>query len=84
MIAEPVPVPLIKGQQQGWYAVTYQGFDEMGEYRLVFHAEDNETLRGRPIEMRVRTGWPVYLPLVIRPRINQGMRHKFSQMKVDR
>jgi len=48
------------------YTGLYGGFDEVGEYRVVVYAVDNEELQGRPKEMVVRTGWLVYLPVVLR------------------
>jgi hypothetical protein len=47
-----------------WEAIGH--FDELGEYRLVIHAADDEDLNARPKELNVRTGWSVYLPLVLR------------------
>jgi hypothetical protein len=50
----------------GVYRATYEGFDEIGAYRIVVHAVDNEGLAARPKAVAVRTGWPVYLPLIFR------------------
>jgi hypothetical protein len=41
-------------------------FDEVGEYRVVIYALDGDGLQGRPRSVTVRTGWQVYLPLVVR------------------
>ena len=63
------PVPENLHHRDGdWYAVSYSNFDEIGEYRVVIYAKDNEGLQARPKELRVRTGWSVYLPLVVRNR----------------
>ena len=48
------------------YSATYEGFDEIGKYRIVVYAVDGEGLEGRPKEMEVIVGWRVYLPLVLR------------------
>ena len=42
------------------------GFNEVGEYRVIICAVDGESLRGRPRVVAVRTGWPEYLPVVIK------------------
>ena len=47
-----------------WEAI--EQFDELGEYRLVIYAADDEDLSARPKELKIRTGWQVYLPLVIK------------------
>jgi hypothetical protein len=65
LIPSPLPVALFS-QGNDQYGVLYTSFDEIGEYRVVIYAQDNEGLQARPKEVLVRTGWPVYLPLVIR------------------
>ncbi len=50
----------------GIYGGVYEGFDEIGEYRLVVYAADNDDLKARPKEARVRTGWQIYLPLILK------------------
>jgi uncharacterized repeat protein (TIGR01451 family) len=65
MFGEPTPLVLEEHPtEEGWYTRVYTGFDELGEYRLVVHAEDDEAAQGRPKEKTVRTGWPVYLPVL--------------------
>jgi len=67
MIEEPAPMVLEEHPtEEGWYTSVYTGFNEIGEYRLVVYATDNEFVRSRPKEATVRTGWPVYLPVVMR------------------
>ncbi|MGB0386672.1 MAG: C13 family peptidase [Ardenticatenaceae bacterium] len=65
MVAQPVPVPL-QSRGNGWYASVYAGFDEIGEYRLVVSADDDQGLQSRSLEMRLQTGYELYLPMVIR------------------
>jgi hypothetical protein len=63
-------LPTVQLQPQGddLFSAIYEGFDEVGEYRLVIYAADNENLEGRPREVKVSTGQEheVYLPLVLR------------------
>jgi hypothetical protein len=67
MFGEPVPLALKEHPtEEGWYTRTYTEFSELGEYRLVVYAEDDEMAQGRPKEMRIRVTWPVYLPVVMR------------------
>jgi hypothetical protein len=49
MFGEPTPLVLEEHPtEEGWYTRVYTGFDELGEYRLVVHAEDDEAAQGRP------------------------------------
>jgi len=48
------------------YSAEYLSFDEIGAYRVVVYAVDQEGLEGRPRDLQVRTGWPLYLPLVLK------------------
>ncbi len=41
-------------------------FDEIGAYRLVIYAADDEDLDARPKQLTLQTGRSVYLPLVLR------------------
>ena len=50
----------------GIYSGVYEGFNEIGEYRLVVYAADNADLKARPKEVLVRMGWTVCLPVVMR------------------
>jgi hypothetical protein len=64
----PTGMPTVVLQDQGndWYAATYTGFDEAGLYRIVVYAEDNDRLEARPVAVEVRTGWQMFLPMLIR------------------
>ena len=64
LVAEPVAYPLLD-RGNDWYAITYNEFDEMGEYRILIYGEDYDGLQGRPRLLTVQTGWEVYLPLVL-------------------
>jgi len=61
---EQSPTIVLLDQHDGWYAASYPGFDELGRYRIVLHAKDNEGLEARPVSIMVRTGPTLYLPLV--------------------
>ncbi len=61
---EPPPLTL---QSRGldWYAGLYTGLDEVGTYRIVVYAEDQDGQSARPKELLVQGCWPLYLLLVI-------------------
>jgi hypothetical protein len=61
-------VTLLDLDHDNIYSARYEGFDEVGEYRLVIYATDNEDLDARPRAVELVTGvsWEVYLPLVVR------------------
>ncbi|MEM7129111.1 MAG: C13 family peptidase [Chloroflexota bacterium] len=51
---------------EGWYSVSYDGFDKLGLYRIVFHAENQQSLVSSPKDLTI--GSPVdslFLPLVL-------------------
>jgi len=66
LVQETLPTLLLLSQGNGWYGAQYTGFDTLGNYRVVFYAEDDLGLAARPVAIEVRTGWGVYLPLVMR------------------
>jgi hypothetical protein len=66
MPQENLPTIVLQDQGDDRYSATYTGFDELGSYRVVIHAEDNDRREGRPLAIEVRTGREVYLPLVVR------------------
>jgi hypothetical protein len=67
MPQEDLPtVALLDLDRDGVYSGVYEGFDELGEYRVVVYAVDGEGLEGRPKQVEVTTGWQVYLPVVMR------------------
>jgi hypothetical protein len=66
MIHEDVPSILLRDHGANWYGTSYTGFDEMGFYRVVIRAEDDEGIEARPLAIQVRTGWKTYLPSVLR------------------
>jgi hypothetical protein len=47
------------------YEGVFTGFTRTGTYRIIIHAEDNQGLMARPVEILVSTGIRVYLPLVL-------------------
>jgi len=66
LVSETLPTIVLLEQGSGWYGATYTGFNEVGLYRVVIYAEDNAGQEARPVAIEVRTGWPVFLPLVER------------------
>jgi hypothetical protein len=67
MVQEDLPtVTLLDNDGDDVYTGAYEGFDELGSYRIVVHAADGDQLEARPKEIEVRTGWPVYLPVVMK------------------
>jgi hypothetical protein len=48
------------------YEGVYPGFTQPGTYRIIIHAEDNQGLMARPVEVLVNTGLRMYLPLMSR------------------
>ncbi len=65
LVSSPLPVGLVS-QGNHHYAISYQSFSKMGEYRIVIYAQDNEGLQARPQEVTVRTGWQLFLPAITR------------------
>ncbi len=59
-------VMLLDGNGDGIYGATFMGFEEVGDYRIVVYAIDDEGLVGRPKEMRVRVGGQIYLPVILK------------------
>ena len=46
----------------GIYTGLYTGFDQMGTYRIVVYATDEDGQLSRPREVLVMAGWRVFLP----------------------
>jgi hypothetical protein len=63
-----IDVPQVRLTQTGaqTYRGTYGGFTEVGEYQVVVSARDDDQNHAVPQVTTVRTGWYVYLPLVLR------------------
>jgi hypothetical protein len=59
---------VLNDQGNGWYAATYTGFNEIGLYRIVVYAEDNDRLEARPVAVEARTGWQTFLPTLLKDR----------------
>ena len=45
---------------------SYAGFDDLGVYRIVIFAQDNQLLLAQPVVVQVVTGSKAFLPLVVR------------------
>lgn len=67
LVSDPLPTIVLLNQGNGSYATTYTGFDEVGLYRVVVYAEDDQGVQARPVSIEVRTGWKVYLPIAMKP-----------------
>lgn len=63
---EALPTVGLLDQGNGVYAAYYDGFKEAGSYRIVLYADDDQGLEARPVEITVRVGSRLYLPLVAR------------------
>ena len=50
----------------GLYQRTYSGFDEAGVYRAIVYARDRDGNQSVPAAGLVRTGYAVYLPLILK------------------
>jgi len=67
IVQEDLPtVMLLDTNGDRVYSAMYESFDEVGEYRIVVYAVDGDGLGARPREIKVRVGWKVYLPLVLK------------------
>ena len=55
---------LLDGDGDGEYVGSYDGFTELGEYRIVVYAKDGDDNLALPQVVMVRTRWGMYLPLV--------------------
>jgi parallel beta-helix repeat protein len=68
IVQEALPTLVLQDQGNDWYAATYTGFDEVGLYRVVVYAEDNDRLEARPVAVEMRTGWRTFLPVLLKER----------------
>jgi len=66
IVKETLPSIVLANLGNDEYGAAYTGFDEMGLYRVVVYAEDIHHLEARPLTIEVRTGWQVYLPVVVK------------------
>jgi hypothetical protein len=57
---------LLTPQGNDWYAAEYAGFDEIGIYRIVVHAEDADQLQAQPVVIEHNIGNRIYLPMLAR------------------
>jgi hypothetical protein len=66
LVTETLSTIVLLDQGNGWYAASYHGFTERGDYRVVIYAEDGDNVEARPLALRFSTGTRVFLPLVLR------------------
>jgi hypothetical protein len=67
MVYIDVPqIRLTDGDGDGVFTGVYGGFTEIGAYQVIVYARDEDANQGLPKSTTVRTGWPVFLPLVMR------------------
>ena len=67
----PSPPPLTLHRESGasdWWTGLYGQFDQVGSYRIVVYARDQEGdgLLSRPWELTFTTGWQIFLPTLMR------------------
>jgi hypothetical protein len=63
-----IDVPRIRLVQIGsqTYSGTYEEFNEMGEYQIIVYAQDEDSYQATPRVTTVRTGYEIYLPMLLR------------------
>jgi hypothetical protein len=68
MPAESLPTVALRDTDgNGIYRATYEGFDEVGTYRIVVMAVDGEGIEGRPFAIEMQLGgYQLYLPAITR------------------
>lgn len=67
VVEEGLPtLRLQDGDGDGVYTGLYTGFDQMGTYRIVVYATDEDGQLSRPREVMVTTGWRVFVPGLMR------------------
>ncbi len=66
LVPEALPTIVLQTQGDHQYAAKYTGFDELGSYTVVIHAEDDAGLEARPFAFKVSTGSQLFLPLAMR------------------
>jgi hypothetical protein len=57
---------LLDSDGDGEYVGIYDGCTEIGEYRIVIYAKDEDGNLAPPRDVMVRVGWQVYLPLAMK------------------
>ena len=66
LVQETLPTVKLLDQGKDMYAATFDGFREIGDYRIVLYAEDNQGFTARPVTIEVSTGSRVLLPVIMR------------------
>jgi len=66
LVQETLPTIKLLDQGKNSYAATFDGFREIGIYRVVLYAEDNQGFTARPVTLEVSTGSRVLLPVIRR------------------
>lgn len=66
LVQESLDTMKLLDQGNGWYGANYAGFAEIGAYRIVVFAEDEQGMLARPVAITVETGHRLFLPLITR------------------
>jgi hypothetical protein len=64
MVRDTTPISITLFQEENDWVGMYDGFDEVGTYRIVVYASDNDGLDAPPRTVEVRVGNQIYLPLI--------------------
>jgi hypothetical protein len=65
-VRETLPTFVLLSQGNNTYAATYTGFNEIGLYHVMIYAEDDDHLQAQPLALEIRTGWRVFLPILMK------------------
>ncbi len=67
-VQDVLPTIILRSQGNDWYAASYSGFDEPGEYRIVLHAEDDARTEALPRSVELRVGQRLFMPFLMQTR----------------
>jgi hypothetical protein len=65
LAAASLPGAMLFNRGAGWWGVMYEGFRELGEYRIVIYARDSTGLHARPFALTAGSAG-IFLPLLLR------------------
>jgi len=64
LVNENLQTVVLLRQPDGTYGASYPGFTELGSYRVVVFAQDNQGANAQPASMRVNNGGRAFLPFL--------------------